>query len=127
MSEEGVADFLARDEEEAFRGIEFGGDFVESAESDGEGVMGRLAAGFGWPEETSEVAIECGLGVFLVEGGLVKPAVAGLEDIMIGEAEEVVAIFAVPFGDDFGELVAIGPEGMGVEVTLIPLGLGVGV
>ncbi len=92
MSEEGVADFLARDEEEAFGSVEAGGDFVESAETDGKGAMGRLAAGLGRPEETSEVAVECGLGVFLVEGGLVKPAFAGLEDIMVGEAEEVVAI-----------------------------------
>jgi hypothetical protein len=43
---------------------------------------------------------------------------------VIGEAEELVAVFDIPVGDHFGEVIAVTPEGVGVGVAFEPLGFG---
>ena len=48
----------------------------------------------------------------------VDPALALGEDVVVGQGEEVVAVPLVPVGDHFGEVVAVAPEGVGVQVAL---------
>ena len=42
---------------------------------------------------------------------------------MVGDAEKVVAVAAVPVGDHLGIVVAIAPERVSVEVALPPAGV----
>src|SRR5690606_13507338 len=50
----------------------------------------------------------------------IDPSLAAGHDIVIGQLQEVVAMGMVPIGGDFGELIPIGPQGVGVQVSLPP-------
>lgn len=54
------------------------------------------------------------------------PLLAFGEQIVIRQREEIVAVLLVPVGDHFGEVVAIGPEGVRVEVPFPVAGRCVG-
>jgi hypothetical protein len=41
---------------------------------------------------------------------------------VVGDREEVVIVVAIPVANEFGEVVAVGPERMGVEVAFVPTG-----
>ena len=64
-----------------------------------------------------------GLGK-MVLCGLGDPLLALQHPVVIGQREKVVTVFLVPVGDGLGEIIAITPEGMRVEVALPPPGLG---
>ena len=71
--------------------------------------------------ETFQIFVERTLaaGIFLA----VNPALALGQHVVVGDAEKVVAVAAVPVGDHFGVVVAIAPERVGVEVALPPAGV----
>ena len=48
----------------------------------------------------------------------VDPLLALGDDVVVGQGEEVVAVPLVPVGDHLGEVVAVAPERVGVQVAL---------
>lgn len=56
--------------------------------------------------------------LFGAEGGIEAGDLG--EVVVVGESEELVAVFAVPGSDLEGRRVAIAIEGMGVEVAFVP-------
>ena len=94
----------------AVLGLKFAGK-VESVDVDGfsEVLVGEL---FGGEEQEF---------FFGAQGGVEGSDVG--EVIVIGEGEELVAVFAVPGGDFDGRGVTVAVEGVGVEVALVPAGL----
>jgi len=68
--------------------------------------------------ETTAVLLE-GLGEMVLLG-LRHPLLALQHPVVIGQGEKVVTVFLVPVGDGLGEIVAITPERMRVEVALPP-------
>lgn len=51
----------------------------------------------------------------------ILPSLALGDAVVFGHGEEVETAMAIPFGDDFGEFIAIAPEGMDVGCTFEPL------
>ena len=56
-----------------------------------------------------------------IDGAGGHPAFGLAEEIVLRQGEELVAVVAVPGGDHVGEIVAVGPEGVGMQIALPPL------
>ncbi|MFN9944231.1 MAG: hypothetical protein ACK56I_32650, partial [bacterium] len=94
-------------------------ELVERLEPHLRGVARAAAFHPGGPEPL-RTPVDHGRSAALHEFRLPLPADAAGEDVVVGEGEKVVAAFAVPVGNHLGEVVAIAPEGVGVEVALPP-------
>jgi len=115
-----VGDLLGLDHQEPPR-------LLEQAAKLGEG----LEPDFGLPflalagldpaiREPREVPLERGL--LLVRH--LHPSVADGEPVVVGQRQEVVAAILVPLCHHLGEIVAVAPEGVGVQIALPPSRLG---
>jgi hypothetical protein len=56
-----------------------------------------------------------------VAGGF-NPSIAAQHGVVVGQLEEMIPVRVIPIGGDFRELVGVGPQGVGVEIALPPIG-----
>ena len=114
---------FARNEEEFIALLEHFLELWERGEADLD--VGAIGANVDLVREGGAVFIEREQAGFV--GADVNPLLAFEEDVVIGDGEEMVAVGFIPGGDHFGEVVAVAPEAVGVEVAFPPVaGLGGG-
>jgi hypothetical protein len=55
---------------------------------------------------------------------VLHPAIAAAKDVVIRQREKVIAVAAIPIGNHLGKVIAVAPEGVGMDIALPPLGAG---
>ena len=112
-----VSDLLAGNHQEPLAFLQIATELGQRVEPDLQDAVGGEASVEAVRAVTGEVFFE-GCLAHLV--GHRNPFDAFLEDVVVGQGQEMVAVGLVPFGDHFGEIVAVAPERVRVQVALPP-------
>jgi hypothetical protein len=123
-----IGDLFGWDQDELAAAFEQITVFIEGFESDLVFVRAGLASGFN-PSFTKslEVPLHALPVATLLNVFDIHPFGTLLQDVVVGDGQKVVAILTVPIGNDFGKIISIAPERVGMEISFPPSGLGIGI